>query len=453
MTQLSRIMDLLQSDKPTLDIYNECRVLLRKACRKGGEWDPLGSDPSGGQAAYYAVANTFVDRGHRAASEKLLEEWWDDYGLRQRKEKKRVSRAMIGFRLIGLYLGGGDRGAALRWALHTHADDMLGEHPTGGGGGKLHLRTVFGMSESDLKAFDRIAANCLKEIRETSSCDWSQPAGFAEEVVRRFAVREVGGTHILAEASSLREFHLSPPYFAALLKRARSAETPKEKGDTLEDFAFALFLLLPGCVPRRNLVDEDWAFESDIVVRNLDQTANLTAELFGRHFLVESKNWRKSVGVGDVGYFLYRMRLTHAQFGIIFSESGVSGGRIEKAARALVRRAFHEDGSICVVIDGSDLTHLAEGYESLWWMLLEKIEKLRFGGPRNVRSTSTLKLIAGIGDKRAKTLARAGICTPEELVGADPEKVASAVGSVAVLTVKGWQEEAGRLATQTPGGK
>lgn len=443
MTLRDELDALLQSGRPVLDVLSESRELLRQACGKRGEWDPLGANHSDGHYAYTSVATALEETGLLAASEALLLEWWDDFGLRQYQEKERVYRAIIGYKLTGLYLRWGDTGAALRWALLTHADDMLGDPSFMGGGARSQLRTIFGVSRSDLEELDQVAMDCLSEVRQIHDNDWSQPAGFPEEVVRRFVLTEGRGAHLLAEAASFREFHLSPPYFRALLELVHSAESFRDKGESLEDFAFALFLLLPGCVPRRNVLDIDLAFESDIVVRNLDRSANLTAELLGRHFLVECKNWRKPIGVSEVGYFLYRMRLTHAQFGIIFSETGVSGKGDERAARALIRRAFHEDGSVCIVVDSSDLTELVEGGRSFWWMILEGIENLRFGGSRGQRDQNDLTCINGIGAKRAEKMARIGISSLEELVDADPARVGDALPRVTSEMVQTWQEEAG----------
>lgn len=443
------IHEAIQGKTEPMYLFYRLRDLIRKACSKGGECDPLGPNELEGRYQYMHAARTLVSKGLFAASEALLLELWNDFGLRQLEEKSRVYRAGIAIMLTELYMLWGDKATAFKWALHTQADDILGEHEAGGGLGKQYLSTIFGMSESALEELDHIATECLKEVKQTGDNDWAKPAGFAEEVVRRFAQREVIGTHLLAEAASFREFPLSPAYFQALSECVHLAETPQEKGGALEDLAFYLLALLPGCGPRRNVLDEDLASESDIVVRNLNQVANLTAELLGRHFLVECKNWEKRVGVRDVGYFLYRMRLTHARFGIIFSKSGISGGDEGKAARALIRRAFHEDGSVCVVVDDRDLANLAQGKGSFWWMLLEKIEKLRFGRPRGDGGQSELRRIRGIGSKRADDLAQAGITTLAALASADTRGVADALHGVTVKKVETWQKEAGALVDAT----
>jgi len=93
------------------------------------------------------------------------------------------------------------------------------------------------------------------------------------------------------------------------------------------------------------------------------------------------------VGVRDVGYFLYRMRLTHAKFGVILAKKGITGTDTdEKAAHDLIRKAFHEDGNTCVVLDRADLGTLAKGQTVFWPMLLERIERIRFGKPKNIES-------------------------------------------------------------------
>jgi hypothetical protein len=155
-----------------------------------------------------------------------------------------------------------------------------------------------------------------------------------------------------------------------------------EKGDTLENLASYLFLLIPGHVPRRNLLDLDNSFETDIVVRNLGMNSNVYSDLLGRHFLIECKNWEEKVGVKDVGYFLYRIRLTHSSFGVIFAKSGITGKEDSRAAYSLIRKSFHEDGSLCIVVDKSYLSRLAEGQTTFWSLLLELIEINRFGNSK-----------------------------------------------------------------------
>ncbi len=216
--------------------------------------------------------------------------------------------------------------------------------------------------------------------------DWSRPEAFAEDVVTKFlAENQKYGVLFARHTPRVNEFPLSKVYFGSLRKRVESAEGNAEKGKTLEDLATYLALLIPGWIPRRNVKTVYNEFESDIIISNLIQAGNLNAELFGRNFLIECKNWSKAVGVQQVGYFLYRMRLTHTSFGILFASNGITGGNdnsedpTEKtAATSMIRRAFSEDGNICIVLDSEDLDQLENG-QSFWTMIVTKARTVQFG--------------------------------------------------------------------------
>lgn len=78
------------------------------------------------------------------------------------------------------------------------------------------------------------------------------------------------------------------------------------------------------------------------------------------------------------------MRLAHVRFGIILTRLGITGKENEEtAARALIRKAFHEDDITCIVLNEEDLKNLLNGQSSFWRILLENIERLRFGKPRD----------------------------------------------------------------------
>ena len=177
------------------------------------------------------------------------------------------------------------------------------------------------------------------------------------------------------------EFHLTPTFLSALIETMERAKSADKKGRALEDIAFYLFSLIPGCFPRRNVLDLARASEYDLVVNNLAPTSGLEDSLFGRAFLVECKNWIKPVGVQEVGYFLFRMGLTHCRFGVILSRHGITRANDgERYATALVRRAFHEHGTACVVLDLRDLKELANGkMVSLTGLMIDRLQRFRFG--------------------------------------------------------------------------
>lgn len=367
-----------------LDAYEQARKLLICAYQSGGRCDPLGSDDQSkeGRQAFHATHNWFKSHGYYFASEKLLIEWWNLLGQRQFESKKRVYRAETAFLLSDLYEVMDDKGMALRWAMLMQADDVLGEHPEEGGAGRQTLTTKFGLSAASFYELNRLAQECLAE---TKTDGWSKPEGFAEEIICRFARGKAG--YALADTTSSREFPVSPGYLKSLMNWVETASTPSEKGDALEALALYLLLLIPGCVPHKNVLAEQKIFETDVLVHNLSPTPTVVTELLGRQFLIECKN-RKSkdhpkynkVTVSEIGYFLYRMKLTHTKFGIIFSRDGISGKEDKIAGYELIRRAYHEDDIVCVEINNSDLNDLAtEKQQYFWWLLLDKIESLRFG--------------------------------------------------------------------------
>ncbi len=365
-----------------IDFLDKARSILEEACNPGEDYDPRELNKAKDACnAYGGVSNLFLANGYLAASQSLLFSAWDLFGRIQREDNQRIYRAGLGYYLSKLYLSHGDNGAAIRWALLTQADDILGGHSKGGGAGKQALVTIFGIASEELKLFNKIAKNNLTIVENNSSKDWSRPEAYAENILIKFALQAPESSHLFAQDSLLQEYPLSLPYYNSLLSLVDvDHASSKEKGEILEDLATYLFMLIPAWSPRRNLLDEFNTFETDIVVRNLKRTSDPTVEILGRHILVECKNWDMKIGVQEVGYFLYRMRLTHVRFGVIFSKLGVTGTvENEKSARSIIRKSFHEDGSICVVLDLSDLKEFQNKHSSFWSLLLERIERIRFG--------------------------------------------------------------------------
>ncbi len=380
-----KILEVFQSFDSTnfdpIECLQRCKHILEESCRVGGEIDPRNiQEAELACNAYGYASNLFLHNHFFSAATSILIDGWNRLSSIQRSEKRRIYRAGLGMYLAKAYLRLGDKGAAFRWAILTQSDDLLGEHSAGGGAGKQMLHTILGMSATALEELSEIANQNLSTIRQNND-DWAVSAAYAEDVVTKFAFNKTAYSQLFAMESKIIEFPINVAYFSSLLEQVNSNEgTSTERGNRLEDLASYLFLLIPTLTPRRNLLEETLAFETDIVVRNLNPQSNLLADLLGRHFLVECKNWISRVGVQGVGYFLHRMRLTHAQFGVIFAKSGITGNEEpEKAAYSIVRKSFHEDRSICVVIDNNDLVEIGEETLTFRSLLLERIERLRFG--------------------------------------------------------------------------
>jgi len=392
MKPIEEIAKMLEEDWPPhkfdpIEFLHKARVVMDRACALGGEYDPrhhLRAQEACN--AYGGLAKMLLQNGYRSAALCLLTNTWNTFAKIQKEENQRIYRAGLGFYLTKIYLELQDTGAAIRWAMLTQSDDILDEHGAGGGAGRQILRTILGMTEEELESLNEIAAYNLSLVRSSEVENWSAPAAFAEDVVVNFALANPGASHLLAAESSLAEFPLTTPYFESLLESIRADhETTTAKGNALEDLATYLFMLIPSLSPRRNVKDEYDTFETDLVIRNLSRRGGPIIEILGRHFLVECKNWNRSVGVSEVGYFLYRMRLTHVRFGVIFAKSGITGNKEEeRAARGIIRKAFHEDGSICVVVEEKDLETLLSQNLPFSSLLIERDEQVRFGKAREV---------------------------------------------------------------------
>lgn len=322
----------------------------------------------------------------------ILQNWWMALGIEQQRTKHRYPLAAPTFWLAQIFVWVNDPGLAFRWALLTAIHDVqsgMSDSPS-----LQMVQATFGLSAQAASKLVELAHECGHK----AAGDWSQPCGFPEEVVLRLMRTSEGRDAYAAQVAmhaTRHEFPLSPGYLRALMARLSEAQakdaqiTAKEKGDRLEAIARYLTSLLPGCVPRANLLSADKAFESDIVVANVYTQPTIISDLFGRYILVECKNYAQPVDVSRVGYFLHRMRMVHAPFGIIFTSRSITGSKLtkdEQAARSLIRRAFHEDGSICVVIDQNDLECLAEGQISFYWLLYSRYEEFRFGTARDTLS-------------------------------------------------------------------
>ena len=327
---------------------------------------------------------------HLTLPKQMLLNTWDKFGVQQAETKRRIHRGVLGFELMTEALLEGNRVLALRWALLTQVEDLLSRHEDGDI--RKALSRFFGIADTRWNHIRNLAY----EFRDKAEAEgWEKPFGFSEYIL--LALIQSSGTwpYLLTSGQNYEEFHLSKPFLKALLEHSDvpvkneqnpSGVTSHEKGKRFENLAFYLCSLLPGCVPRQNVQDEDQAHQSDVVVRNLNPSPDVVCDFLGRHFLVECKNWSSgSVPVSGIGYFLFLIRLTHTKFGILFTRDGVTGdhnldkGKAEIAARALIRRAYHEDRTSCVVLKRLDIDSLVKGDMTFWQLLMSKMHEFRFG--------------------------------------------------------------------------
>ena len=366
--------------KDAEELKDSCWSQILQALDTGEALNPHDSETTRQQNDFFRfVYSLFRDKQFEEAAERLFFLIWQELQSIQfrSKETQVYGNDEVAAILIDILIARGDQGAAMRWVIALEACQVLCYGPLSRPArGQLH-----GVPPAAMDKVKSIALRNREHVDEES--DWSLPEAFAEDVITKFlAENQKYGVLFARHTPRVNEFPLSKVYFGSLRNNVESAKCNAEKGKTLEDLATYLALLIPGWIPRRNVKTVYNEFESDIIVSNLIQAGNLNAELFGRNFLIECKNWDTAVGVQQVGYFLYRMRLTHTSFGILFASKGITGDKDKteesKAARSLIHRAFSEDGSICIVLDSKDLDQL-EKDQSFWTMIVTKARTVQFG--------------------------------------------------------------------------
>jgi hypothetical protein len=371
-------------DFDTSLVLEKCKEYFDEQCKENGSLDPRPTHIDGDSKAnlacrvYAHAARNFLELGRIFAAYDILLYGWDLFNVIQQEKDIKIYKGIIAIWIAKIYHEYlGDIGAATRWALLTHIDDYFVGHGTGEG--TQGLLYSFGMNKKILDDLNKV----IESNKPKTSMGWSQSNGYADDMLVKFILEYPQYAHIFSSPTSVIEFPPCIPYLNQLWEAVKNAKSVNKKGANLEYLVAYLFLLIPGFIPQRNLIPEHRDSEFDLVVSNMRLSGNLEAELFGRSFLVECKNWSSKVGVADVGYFLYRMKITHTKFGVLFAVNGITRGKKDlKHAENLRQRAFHEDDTICIVIDGQDIEHIISGETTFRSLLMEKTNALRFGKPR-----------------------------------------------------------------------
>jgi len=179
-------------------------------------------------------------------------------------------------------------------------------------------------------------------------------------------------------------FRINPVYSKALLEKANSGTTDKEKGDALEELGTYLLSCVDGfeIVGKKHHTKD---YEIDILIRNTITQDPILAG-FGSYILVECKNWGKPVGTEQVNHFLSKIQFHDGHCGIIIAKDGISGygeSADEKQAdrryaNLTVLKAFHRNGIIVMVLNGNDLERIVNGEANILSILVSEYERIRF---------------------------------------------------------------------------
>ena len=306
----------------------------------------------------------------------ILTELWNELGQYQYSLNsstatlRHICRAGVGMYLGSIYLQG-ERGAAIWWLLHAHADDLLDRHPEKGGAAKDMLRLVFGVDKGAFAHMETCAEEDLSS-NQTHTL-------FAEHVVMQLSLKHEYSS-LFSYPTSLVEFPIGRAYAETMLSRVEE----KPEGEPLEELARYLMLLLAGWVPTKNVYHPRTRMDSDLIARYMREPEAISSA-HSRAILAECKNISDTLSVSDTGYFLYRMYLHQVNVGILFASKNVSGGSSsdeiaqDRNAKHLLDLAFQRDGTAVVVIDLEDIRELADGTKTFWSLIDSRIVERRFG--------------------------------------------------------------------------
>jgi hypothetical protein len=156
--------------------------------------------------------------------------------------------------------------------------------------------------------------------------------------------------------------------FKALLSTISKAETPNEKGRTLEDLVE--FLL------RSDVVDMRIHRNVRTIIGELDLVV-APKSFFKRprkEFCVECKNWAKKVGPNEIAWFAAKVFIHGGDCGLFFARKGVTGDNLT-GARGMIRVAKYNPGVDILVVTENDLQRVLD-CEDFDDILLKKLEEL-----------------------------------------------------------------------------
>jgi len=143
--------------------------------------------------------------------------------------------------------------------------------------------------------------------------------------------------------------------FRIALDNSLTAETNKEKKDSLEKVGVLLVKMIEGLdVIKVNVNTE--TEEIDIIVKN--ESRDSFWQRLPTPFLIECKNWSKPVGAKEIRDFDGKMN--EITFRIMISTNGVTGKNERKDARGVIRDARIR-GRHIIVLDKEDLKDIASG--------------------------------------------------------------------------------------------
>ena len=146
-----------------------------------------------------------------------------------------------------------------------------------------------------------------------------------------------------------------------------------KSGKALENISDYLLSCMPGC--RTKLRQRTFSTDLDIVCSIEGFEVDFRSE-FGRYFVCECKDWKKSASFSTIAKFCRVLDSVKARFGILFSTHGISGKGKNKDAELERLKIFQDRGMVIVVVDKNDLIKVSDG-DNFINLLRQKYEKVR----------------------------------------------------------------------------
>jgi Restriction endonuclease len=158
---------------------------------------------------------------------------------------------------------------------------------------------------------------------------------------------------------------------------AKTAANSNLKGKALELTAAYFFVAVAGFEVRLRVLGLDSEF--DLILRS-PSPDDPVHRVLGTYVLVECKNTRDKTAASEVRNFSAKVRFAGCTSGVLVTRAGLTGrggGTVSDAAYA-VRKSYHRDGSIILLIDGEDIQRVVDGRVAFRDLLVQRYEEIRF---------------------------------------------------------------------------
>lgn len=273
---------------------------------------------------------------------------------------KRIHKGLPLVWIYECYFLMGFMALAKRYLMLTLIEDAIREEGkilSEAGGVYFRLVWKHGLSDSELQRYAKEAYSIyLKHPKESFFPEWILQ-DLDKNWMTEFPILQEAAVY---SANSLYIKHLID-------------QLGDRSGTILERLADYLLLCIPGCrtARRRRSPSSDY----DIVCSVEGLEVDFRSEL-GRYFVCECKDWQSPADFTAMAKFCRILDSTKSSFGILFSKNGISGsGKAIDADREQLK-VFQDRGMVIVVVDQSDLGHVARG-SSFINLLREKYERVR----------------------------------------------------------------------------